>query len=857
MKNKFISILTAVLVLVLVIPMDTGVTAGISKTAPRQMEYLDRGTIAVKVDEGVYLSWRLLGTENYDTAFDVYRDNTKIATVSDSTNYVDTKGRSTNTYRVVPEGKTGDKSVSVWGEQYMTIPLEVPEGGTSYEGNPYTYSPNDASCADLDGDGEYEIILKWDPSNSRDSGKAGEHTGNVYLDAYKLDGTRLWRMDLGVNILAGAHYTQFIAYDFDLDGKAELAFRTAPGTKDGQGNYVSEASESAAIRDVDNTVDYRTESGLVLTGDEYYTVFQGDTGRALDTIYYPQPRGLAKDKLWGDDWGNRSERFLCTAAYLDGIHPSIVTWRGYYGGKDGAPGRTGITSYLLENKKLVQQFIFDTRAGEEGYREGYEQYIGQGNHNLTVADVDSDGCDEIICGSLCMENDLTPKWCTFEGHGDALHLGDYDPEHEGMEYFRVCEDGVKAYTDENGAYHPAEGYGMSVIDAATGEIMFHVDADNDTGRGVMANVGPLGYYQFWGAGSYKAMGGRAFMKTGEELSGASSNFRIFWDGDLYDELLDGTAKRNGAIGISAGLDGSRIFTISNAITNNDTKNNVCLQADLLGDWREEVVARASTNDALHVYTTTISTEHKLYTLMHDPAYRMQVSAQNGGYNQPPHIGYFVSEQENSADQRQMASYVSTVHQGQMAQRDKNIPILPPTADPTVEPAPSVIPSSKPTPTPTLPPMVELTPPPPPTQTSTLPPETQPTPTITPSSEPITTPTLPPVIEPTPTVIPTVAPTEIPVNQMPYQIKGARWFEEKLQTDVCKNSQYNLQKAVFAAAGYDGEGRLISVSLKELSAFQQEEFTVETEFSDIPTQTQCFIWNLETMQPYADSYRVER
>ena len=275
MKQRILALITTISTIFSFVPPSAFMLTAGAVLGTIQMEYLDRGTVGVKVTSGVYLSWRLLGTENYDTAFDVYRGTTKIATVSDSTNYTDTNGKASNTYTVVPKGesRTSGKAVTVLSNQYMSIPLEAPAGGTSLDGEEYTYTANDAECADLDGDGEYEIILKWNPSNAFDSGKDAKHTGNVYIDAYKLNGTRLWRMDLGINISAGAHFTQIAAYDFDLDGKAEIAFKTAPGTKDGQGNYVSAASRVADIKNTDNTADYRhTEGGTDDTNGRVYPI---------------------------------------------------------------------------------------------------------------------------------------------------------------------------------------------------------------------------------------------------------------------------------------------------------------------------------------------------------------------------------------------------------------------------------------------------------------------------------------------------------------------------------------------------------------------------------------------------------
>ncbi|MCC8161014.1 MAG: leucine-rich repeat protein, partial [Oscillospiraceae bacterium] len=606
--------------------------------------------VAVSVDGGVYLSWRLLGTENYDTAFDVYRDGEKIATVSDSTNYTDTTAG--NAYTVVPSGEdiSSGKTVSVWDEQYLTIPLNRPEGGTSLDDEEYTYSPNDVTPADVDGDGEYELILKWEPSNSFDSGKDAKYNGNVYIDCCELDGTQLWRIDMGININAGAHFTQIAAYDFDLDGKAELAIKTAPGTIDGEGNYVSAASLISEIKSADNTEDYRHSEngtadtgGRVLSGDEYYTVFQGDTGAALDTIYYPHPRGTVSE--WGDDWGNRSERYLCAVAYLDGTTPSMIAWRGYY-------AKTTAAAYNLVNKRLVEVADFDTSDS------GNSQYAGNGNHNLTVGDVDDDGCDEIICGALALDNDFSVLWCSGRGHGDALHLADYDPVHESMEYFSV---------------HEGSPYGMTLYDAATGEEIFHVDGDGDTGHGMMANVGYTdGYFELWGAGNYASYGESSISDT-EKYTPDSTNFRIFWDGNMYDELLDGTGGSDSGSQIKiSGKDG-RISSFRNVVTNNGTKNNPGLTADLFSDWREEVVARGTDNESLIVYTTIIETENKLYTLMHDRAYRMQVASQNAGYNQPPHISYYVNDENDEFDERETAAYVKTVHNGETAVRTANLP----------------------------------------------------------------------------------------------------------------------------------------------------------------------------------------
>lgn len=698
MKRKTVAFITAAATAAAFLPSAVTATAEYPLT---QMEYLDRGTVAVQTSDGVYLSWRLLGTENYDTAFDIYRDGTYIATVRDSTNYKDTEVG--GQYTVVPAGAavSEGKAAAVNSEQYMTIPLDVPEGGISLDNEEYTYSPNDVTPADVDGDGEYELILKWEPSNSFDSGKNAKHNGNVYIDCYKLSGEKLWRIDMGININAGAHFTQMAAYDFDLDGKAELALKTAPGTVDGTGQYVSQASLIEEIRNTDDTADLRCAEygsdtgGRVMSGDEYYTVFEGDTGAALDTIYYPHPRGTVYE--WGDGWGNRSERYLSAVAYLDGVTPSMITWRGYY-------AKTTAAAYDLVDKRLVQVADFDTSVS------GYEQFAGNGNHNITVGDADNDGRDEIFCGSLVLDDDFSVLWCSGRGHGDALHLADYDPEHEGLEYFSVHEDysgGVitGSTTGNDGKQHLG---GMTLYAAENGEELYHVDSGGDTGRGMMANVGYSdGYFDFWGAGTYTSYGGTDISKA--SIYTASTNQRIFWDGDVYDELLDGTGSKNTWIAIDGY--GGRVSTLKNVLTNNDTKNNPCLIADLFGDWREEVVARSTDNKALIVYTTTIPTENKLYTLMHDRTYRMQVACQNAGYNQPPHIGYYINNENDENDMREYAAYIKTVHNGVTETRTEDLPPDPvesdepeESEDPAPTPTPTPTPTAEPTPTPTPTPM---------------------------------------------------------------------------------------------------------------------------------------------------------
>ncbi len=478
----------------------------------------------------------------------IYKNGQFLATETYSTNYIDPNGTSSDTYQVAPivNGVEGEKCDSVApfasGSNYFDIPVdrpkstltttttittdengnELPENQWHTETKVNEYTIGDTSCGDLDGDGEYELIVKWDCA-SRDNSQASL-TGNVYLDAYKLNGKKLWRIDLGKNIRAGAHYTQFLVYDFDMDGKAEVACKTAPGSIDGAGKYVSETSSVEEIRNAnDNTVSYVNQNGYILDGNEYFTAFDGETGKTIDTIYYPIPR--LDYESWGDTNGNRCDRYVASVAWLDGQRPYAVYWRGYYMGRNGRQ-RHGACGISLENGVLNPKYKFDTYSEDtDAYTPGNEKYVGEGNHNMTVADVDDDGNDEFISATLCYEvNDedkLMPKWYGGRQHGDALHIGNYDPTNNNFEYFSVHEHG---------------DFGMTLMDAKTGEEAFHVSDSNDTGRGLIANTGMGGYYQMSSnAGTYVAYGNNVFKKVNASMG---QNFRIFWDGDLYDEELD-------------------------------------------------------------------------------------------------------------------------------------------------------------------------------------------------------------------------------------------------------------------------------------------------------------------------------
>lgn len=625
-------------------------------TPESQMEKLGRGVVALPQKEGIFVSWRLLGTDDARVTFDVVRDGETIAEGLTASNYADEAGTTASRYQVVcrVNGKAVETSqeVTPWAQAYMTLPLDRPATG-ALGGE---YSPNDCSAGDVDGDGEYEILVKWDPSNSKDNSQ-GDKTDNVYLDCYKLNGTRLWRIDLGVNIRAGAHYTQFMVYDLDGDGLAELMCKTAPGTKDGQGNYVNQAATDEQIKAADNTRDWRTSAGRINGGQEYLTVFNGQTGAAIHTIaYYPNRNALAELSEaegtfnWDDrsgkkdrgDYGNRGERYLAAVAWLSGAdgRPSGIFCRGYYTYAyvwavdfDGSQLKhrwlhrsDTKTTYTVVDKDMKESAPITAPGATRG--EGSNTMYGNGNHNLSVGDVDGDGRDEIIWGSAALDDDGKLLYATGFGHGDAIHLGKMDPDRSGLQVFQVHE--------EKGTYS------WDLHDAATGEVIFKGgSAGKDNGRGMAADVIPTSRgYEFWSADERS----QRSVQTGEVVNdkNTSVNFRMYWDGTCYDQTLDGNT-----LDAWNGKSWTRVMTFhsyGNSSTCNGTKKTPNLQADLFGDWREELILWDSANSAtLNIFTTNIPTPYRVPTLMHDHTYRMGVAWQNTAYNQPPHLGFYLPD----------------------------------------------------------------------------------------------------------------------------------------------------------------------------------------------------------------------
>ena len=715
-----------------------------------QLEYLDRGLAAASTSEGIFLSWRLLGNEVIGFTdkgligpdFNLYRDGVRIATIYDSTNFLDRDGTGSSSYYVcaIVEGKEIDRSAEVtpWESTYYEIPLQKPNSGVTPTGETYTYSANDMSVGDVDGDGQYEYFVKWDPSNSKDVSHSG-YTGPVYIDCYKLDGTLLYRIDLGVNIRAGAHYTQFLVYDFDGDGKAELIFKTAPGTKviryNQEGNGVSESyitmlqedvaagyshnddyrmsstdyyehlvdmflswheheevvaghwpstleecfgidnlysyplNRADAVRLVDYFIDVyaqkrsnrnnlRAFEGFILNGPEYLTIFNGLTGEELETIRY-KPGRHDDGLMWGDyAWnriepGNRVDRFLAGVAYLDGQKPYAVFARGYY-------TRAAVVSYSWDGTHLKENWFTDSGwitmdnpfndklHWADGRSEAFGSLAKQGAHSLSVADVDGDGCHEIIYGSATIDHDGTilysskgilpegsaaPGEIAKLGHGDALHVTNIDPDRPGLEIFMVHESGVRG------------PYGYTLRDAATGEVLYGTFATDDIGRGMIGQVDPeyrgLQTWTLEDPSSQETFG--LMSAKGEQINQKvpGTNMNIKWAADMTTQII------SGALGQPVTIDDwkrGRLVTAEETTSNNHTKGNPCLVADIFGDWREELLVRTTDSSAIRIYMSTEITDRKLYTLMHDTQYRSEIARQNVVYNQPGYTSfYFASD----------------------------------------------------------------------------------------------------------------------------------------------------------------------------------------------------------------------
>lgn len=708
-------------------------------------ERLDRGLVAAATSEGVFLSWRLLAEEvtgHTDAGlkgpgFAVYRDGRRVAHVTGSTSYLDADGTADARYRVVPLGgpnRGRAESARVWGDGHLDIPLNKPADGVTPVGEAYTYRANDASVADLDGDGDYELVVKWDPSNSKDVSQVG-YTGNAYLDAYELDGTQLWRVDLGVNIRAGAHYTQFPVFDYDGDGRAELMVKTAPGTSvttydDGRpaGQRHVQIPRDDRAAGVRHTDDYRMSAddyyehlvdlfrgwssreevtggqwpatleeawgidaewtyplsdadaraaadhfidvyapsrstrnklrefeGFVLSGPEYLTVFDGVTGRPMRTVDY-EPGRTDDGLLWGDyamsriEPGNRVDRFLSGVAYLSGDRPSAIFARGYY-------TRSTVAAYDWDGRHLTKRWLADSGwtpmsnpfndspHGVPGTSPEWGSLTTQGFHSLSAADVDADGRQEIVYGSATLDDDGSLLYSSSDtlpegsanpgataglGHGDAMHVTDIDPARPGLEIWTAHEGGTWA------------PYGCALRSAEDGAVLFGQYSGRDTGRAMIGDVLPqVPGVEVWASMPDGTLGSGTLSATGEQVSTSTmgTNQSVRWAGDGTTQVIEGSgdavpAIRDWSRGVVATLDGT--------LTNNGTKGNPSLVADVLGDWREEVLVRTTDSSALRLFLSTEPTDIAMYSLMQDPQYRVEVARQQTAYNQPSYPSFYLA-----------------------------------------------------------------------------------------------------------------------------------------------------------------------------------------------------------------------
>ena len=587
--------------------------------AQRPMEKLDRSVVAQKVSNGVYVNWRIPSDEWYNTSYKLYRDGTLIhtTTATGASNFLDAAGTVNSKYSVsaVKNGQETAQSAQagVLARNFLEIPLrDIKKFGKQ------GYYPNDATTADLDGDGQYEIIIKrlkrpFDLSTSDYS----------YFEAYKLDGTFMWAIDCGPNITMDVEMN-IAAYDFDGDGKAEVFMRTSDNTIFGL-DINNQGGVSVGDRDGDGTTNYRaytSDEGFMNAGPEYLSLIDGVTGKELDWVNFI-PRGNSND--WGDGYGHRANKFFFGAPYLDGKKPSLFIGRGIY-------TQTKMQTYDVVNKKLVPRWFWESGSSsnrQQGkWDDAPKSYFGQGYHNYTIADVDDDGKDEINWGSMSVDDDGKPLYSTELGHGDAQHYGDFDPYRKGQEMFACNES------------RP----GTNLRDAKTGKLLYRKVAPSDVGRAGAGNISDA-YKgaEVWGGG----VGLSATDKVELTHFGVAENYSVYWDGDLLQEILDhsgfstSTGVGYGKISKFNGMGNITTLLSADAFSCNYTKGTPCLQADIMGDWREEAIWWRTDSLALRIYTTPYQTNHRIYTLMHDHQYRQAICWQMCGYNQPPHTSFYL------------------------------------------------------------------------------------------------------------------------------------------------------------------------------------------------------------------------
>jgi len=701
------------------------VRTGALHNYPRPVEWLDRGVVAVPVrgGGGNLVQWRLLATEYSEanpTTFNVLRNGELIASNLTATNFVDVGGQPGYVYTVIPVGgrnDAGSGSSVALANNFLEIPVQQPSprpnpaiafGGTpNYPaGNPITtinYLINDMSVADVDGDGQYEVLVRWTTNMQRDPGLSARHTGETIFDLYTLDGELLWRINLGINITDGPHHSPFNFFDLDNDGFAELAIKTADGTRvyhpnpetgrvletfEGgtpvyviggnpitnpttqfdynaiihnhqfyMGNIVSHPNNvwiggtTCPVRGVANT----GAVGRINNGPEFFTIFDGATGLPIDTVEYFAPYGISRGG-WGDANQNRSDRFMAGVAFMprSGVEgaepwPTVIEARQHYYPRF-------VAAYQLIDGRIEKIWTYDWRQWGSP---------GGGNHQMTVADVNFDGYDDVNFGSVVLDHRGHVLWAatgargTIDvGHGDALHQAPIFPG--SREFYRFSP-------HEAGAPN-----NVTLLHGSTGRPVWTFSSPlGDVGRGTMGNITPLPGFEVWASATpvHNVVTGemihivRGIDGDGQGYGAGTIpvNHMVYWSGTLTREFLDGgsnqpltiskldsfnfTAEQFENNTLPARLEATRtnLQTFTGTLSNNGTKANPGLQVDIFGDWREEVLVRRNDNQAIRIYITNFETDYTLFTLMHDPTYRLAIAWQNAVYNQPPHLGFYLGD----------------------------------------------------------------------------------------------------------------------------------------------------------------------------------------------------------------------